>query len=200
MTLDEAIKHAEEVADLCEYSASRYDMNDPFESHMACKDGKCAEEHRQIAEWLKELKRLREPIDVPATNVGDLISRQAAIDVVEKWFSKIQLNGDICCDGIRSLPSAEPEKCGDCISRTELLKKQQIIIDEYGLEHKIVHIGKIIDAPSVEPERKTGKWIPQYDYFGYVTRWRCSECDEINYRSKFCPDCGANMEENHEID
>lgn len=47
----------------------------------------------------------------------------------------------------------------DCISRKELLKKQQIIIDEYGLEHKIVHIGKIIDAPSVEPERKTGEWI-----------------------------------------
>jgi len=60
MTLDEAIKHAEEVADFCEDSASRYDMNDPFESHMACKDGECAEEHRQLAEWLKELKAYKE--------------------------------------------------------------------------------------------------------------------------------------------
>ena len=60
MTIDEAIKHAEEVADLCEDSASRYDMTDSLESHMACKDGKCAEEHRQIAEWLKELKLYRE--------------------------------------------------------------------------------------------------------------------------------------------
>jgi len=46
MTLEEAIKHAEEVADLCEY--------------VACQEGKCAEEHRQLAEWLKELKQLRE--------------------------------------------------------------------------------------------------------------------------------------------
>jgi len=45
MTLDEAIKHCEEVAD------------------GLTEQGKCAEcaaEHRQLAEWLKELKQLRE--------------------------------------------------------------------------------------------------------------------------------------------
>lgn len=36
----------------------------------------------------------------------DLISRQDAIDLVEKWFAKIGLNGDICLDGLRSLPTA----------------------------------------------------------------------------------------------
>ena len=60
MTLDEAIKHAEEVADLCEYEASKYDMSDSYESYVACQNGKCATEHRQLAEWLKELKQLRE--------------------------------------------------------------------------------------------------------------------------------------------
>ena len=40
----------------------------------------------------------------------DLISRQAAIDVVEKWFGKIGLNPDICIDGLISLPSAQPER------------------------------------------------------------------------------------------
>ena len=40
MTLDEAIKHAEEVAE-----------------EKRCE--KCGEEHRQLAEWLKELKQLR---------------------------------------------------------------------------------------------------------------------------------------------
>lgn len=40
MTLEEAIDHAEEVAKI------------------EC--GKCAEEHRQLAEWLRELKKLRE--------------------------------------------------------------------------------------------------------------------------------------------
>ena len=40
MTLDEAIEHAEEVAD------SKCDS--------------CGAEHRQLADWLKELKDLRE--------------------------------------------------------------------------------------------------------------------------------------------
>jgi len=43
MTIDEAIKHAEEVAE---------------EQVKRCE--KCADEHRQLAEWLKELKQLRE--------------------------------------------------------------------------------------------------------------------------------------------
>ena len=50
MTIDEAIKHAEEVADICEYEASKYDMSDSYESHVACQEGKCAEEHKQLAE------------------------------------------------------------------------------------------------------------------------------------------------------
>ena len=59
MTLDEAIKHAEEVADVCESEASKYDMTDAYENYVACQDGKCAKEHRQLAEWLKELKQLK---------------------------------------------------------------------------------------------------------------------------------------------
>ena len=45
MTLDEAIKHCMDIA----------------ETQEMCSNGKkCAEEHRQLAEWLKELKRYRE--------------------------------------------------------------------------------------------------------------------------------------------
>ena len=45
MTLDEAIRHAEEVAD--------YDCyND--------EQRRCADEHGQLAEWLRELKQFRE--------------------------------------------------------------------------------------------------------------------------------------------
>ncbi len=39
--------------------------------------------------------------------MDDLIRRSDAIDVVEKWFNKIELNGDICIDGLISLPSAQ---------------------------------------------------------------------------------------------
>lgn len=55
MTLDEAILHAEEVANanqrLCKTVSPAMQLSDY---------GKCAEEHRQLAEWLKELKQLRE--------------------------------------------------------------------------------------------------------------------------------------------
>lgn len=47
MTLDEAIIHCEEVADKCAV-ADRYI--------------ECAKEHRQLAEWLKELKEYRKEI------------------------------------------------------------------------------------------------------------------------------------------
>ena len=60
MTIDEAIKHCEEIADTCEFEASKYDMTDAYESHVASQEGECASEHRQLAKWLKELKSLKE--------------------------------------------------------------------------------------------------------------------------------------------
>ena len=58
MTLDEAIIHAEEVAD----SKERQVINGDWEkgSMTECNCIECAEEHRQLAEWLKELKQLKE--------------------------------------------------------------------------------------------------------------------------------------------
>lgn len=54
MTLDEAIKHTEEVAEEKEEQAWEAQLQ---EEYRTCKD--CAKEHRQLAEWLKELKQLR---------------------------------------------------------------------------------------------------------------------------------------------
>ena len=58
MTLDEAIKHAEEVAEKNEENASWFWDKEYSTNYKKCI--KCASEHRQLAEWLKELKRLRE--------------------------------------------------------------------------------------------------------------------------------------------
>ena len=55
MTLDEAIKHCEEVAD------------------GMTEQGKCAEcaaEHKQLAEWLKELKNARETLMAMYGRIG----------------------------------------------------------------------------------------------------------------------------------
>lgn len=54
--------------------------------------------------------------------IEDCISREDAIKVVRKWFDKIQLNGDICLDGIRSLPSVTPQqRVGKWILRNSFL-------------------------------------------------------------------------------
>jgi len=51
MTLDEAIKHAEEVA-------NGHDRIKQIKA-VTLEECKCAAEHRQLAEWLRELKELR---------------------------------------------------------------------------------------------------------------------------------------------
>lgn len=56
MTLNEAIKHEEEVTKIKEKEANGFIGGSL--SHIECLD--CAREHRQLAEWLKELKRYRE--------------------------------------------------------------------------------------------------------------------------------------------
>lgn len=56
MTLDEAIAHAEEVADRCDTS--------------------CGREHRQLADWLKELR------DVKSRNVGNAAALREALNKV----------------------------------------------------------------------------------------------------------------------
>ena len=93
MTLEEAIKHCEEQANLLEESAAGCDMTDKIEKEIACRSGKCAAEHRQLAEWLKELKTLRKK-DVPDTNDGDTISRQAAIDADDDMIEPQKKKGE----------------------------------------------------------------------------------------------------------
>ena len=65
MTLDEAIKHAEEVADKKDREKKKWERWLENDSDYRAVTEKascelCAEEHRQLAEWLKELKQLRE--------------------------------------------------------------------------------------------------------------------------------------------
>lgn len=145
MTLDETIKHCEDVAAKCfvERSARNH-------------SGKCGFEHLELAAWLRELKAYK-----------------------------------------------EQEPCEDAISRKELLKNQTVIVDDDGLAHKVVHIGRICAAPSVNPRLRTGKWI-KHDT-GHSIYYDCSLCgctaphievaDKILWKlSNYCPDCGAEME------
>ena len=108
MTLEEAIKHAEEVAEeqeglygLCPASESEISHCNGTNDCKTLKNGKnkgclkCAEEHRQLAEWLRELKAYREqePCD-------DVVSRQDALNAVT--FSEVRWQA---IERIKQLPS-----------------------------------------------------------------------------------------------
>lgn len=57
MSLDEAIKHCDEVAEELEKEAVKGCCDD---SEIMDKCIECADEHRQLAKWLRELKKLKE--------------------------------------------------------------------------------------------------------------------------------------------
>lgn len=150
MTLDEAIKHCEDVAAKCfvERSARNHSR-------------KCGFEHLELAAWLRELKAYK-----------------------------------------------EQEPCEDAISRKELLKNQTVIVDDDGLMHKVVHIGRICDAPSVTPKQETGEILTDYEIYtdkeGFERRvkktTRCSLCScDLGWNgdllTHYCPNCGAKMAE-----
>lgn len=63
MTIDEAIKYHEEKAEELERNAKLHqrpdkDIKGSGKRYLSCLE--CAKEHRQLAEWLKELKSWRE--------------------------------------------------------------------------------------------------------------------------------------------
>ena len=71
MNLDEAIKHCLEVAEGNDLATGTYELlaennHNAYEKLTAeansSKCAECAADHRQLAEWLKELKELREQI------------------------------------------------------------------------------------------------------------------------------------------
>lgn len=81
MTIDEAIKHAEEVADYDCYNEKQL---------------KCAEEHRQLAEWLKELKenegvldKIRAEIeqitDTMGVSYNQYVSKIDVLQIIDKY-------------------------------------------------------------------------------------------------------------------
>lgn len=56
LTLDEAIKHCEEVAEKNDKIADTFEYS--LKTKSDCKE--CAYEHRQLAEWLRELKEYKD--------------------------------------------------------------------------------------------------------------------------------------------
>jgi len=64
LTLDEAIEHCLEVVENCEEQAKQCDSDDRYERHVMHENAECAAYHRQLAEWLTELKKAKSIINV----------------------------------------------------------------------------------------------------------------------------------------
>lgn len=88
----------------------------------------CAEEHQQLAEWLKELKAYRE-------QSGDAISRQAAIEAIEALqrpimreesnYYQFKFSGmSEAREAVENLPSVTPQqRTGRWIERSDIIGK-----------------------------------------------------------------------------
>ena len=181
MTLEEAIKHAEEVAE----EHTKYNRYGGFES---CDE--CAEEHRQLAEWLKDYKRLLEQ-----QPCGDAISRQAYIERYRKWsyseYGRKIDNGALAIRVAMSLPPV--------ISKTRCSCEQI----KWERDMAIAQLKELGYGLGEKP--KTGHWIllDECSNSGYY----CSECHKKVVKEgwsntvkkiKFCPNCGCRMVEPQE--
>lgn len=60
MTIDEAIRHCEEVAEQNEFETRIYDeLNRQGDEEYRNNHCQCAADHRQLASWLRELKKAK---------------------------------------------------------------------------------------------------------------------------------------------
>ena len=93
MTIDEAIKHCKEVAEEKDKSVELYKAVKATEGLITkCED--CAKEHRQLAEWLKELKAYR---DNRGISIEDF---EEAMDALQQHCEeyKAKMEVDKLCD------------------------------------------------------------------------------------------------------
>lgn len=96
MTLEEAIKHAEEVA--VENEQAFVTFSNPRYSNYGKADEckACAEEHRQLAEWLKDYQRLLKAIDDIKAEINAYLQaegfgseyRNDVVQIIDKHIGK----------------------------------------------------------------------------------------------------------------
>lgn len=167
ITLDEAIKHMEEVAKEKEKDARFYSVTRPDKERKEYSI-KTANEHRQLAEWLKDYKRLldQEPCE-------DAISRQAAInamvkleqDDIDRYGCAIPegFNSDPAIEALNGLLPVTPQHTDAEIQNIQELEQAEIQkAYELGKEDKI----KVLDKIKAEIEKQE-KWLMSAGYNAY---------------------------------
>lgn len=184
MTLDEAIRHAEEVAeqqmqridnlsDIPRFGSSDEDIK------LIEKCEECAEEHRQLAEWLRDYKRL---LDVADSNVGkiDIADGDMVVSLNDRINDLISaIENDECqywtvskiVSALKKLPGASQNS--DCISRQKVIDMLNDIDAEvndgcgYMYEHWMDYIKQL---PSVSQPKTAPDISSYYGLLSYVGR------------------------------
>ena len=139
LTLNEAIKHAEEVADEKKKEACNLYDAKAYEESRECIW--CSKEHRQLAEWLKELKKFREQepcedwCDVPSYEMSLEQAQQAVRDLRKIWAE--HLEQEPILDKIRA-EIAEYEE--------EIFHRTENYIDYAVVRHCLEIIDKYIES------------------------------------------------------
>lgn len=136
--------------------------------------------------------------DVPDMNVGDTISRQAAIAIIKdcmldpddcRYENAEEINGVLrfAKDRIKEAPSAQPERrhdewCTDC--------------KEYDQEKHCCPRWNRVIRTTLQDAQRTGRWIPVAGRMGKEVQCDC--CGEVFWywltNFTYCPNCGARME------
>lgn len=139
MTLDEAIKRAKKIAEEQEKAAKEWHENQvrkcelirfaemDYTHENECK--KCADEHRQLTEWLKDYKRLLEQ-----QPCEDCVSREQVVKAMTDWYFDMLEKGEgkDFINILDALPPVTPTQ--SCIPVSERLPEED---GEYLLFGKI---------------------------------------------------------------
>lgn len=87
MTLDQAIKHCEEVAEEQEKLCKANDDFNVSQPRWRARRRECANEHRQLAEWLKCLAKISDMLDGAIDHLSGDDAKELLKDI--KWELKL---------------------------------------------------------------------------------------------------------------
>ena len=186
----EIIKSAEVLGVTCDYMLGLSD--DPHKT----RDGLTKASFHESPSAQPVAKDTNVPI-----NVNDCISRQAAIDALDKHLQTtdvpVSYPGIISAltEWLNEVPSAQPE-------RRPMLYRDRVMLaknfEEWARENHVIDCPEAIICyldiiGLIQPERKTGRWIDRNDNAA-----TCSVCGKrwgLYRLLNYCPNCGERMDD-----
>lgn len=170
MTLDEAIKHCLEVAEQNETQAQKIGrqlVGSAIDKYATdCRE--CAADRRQLAEWLTELKELRNSIGAVKFKdmkeaVGLLQELNTENDQLTSQLAEAKRLLKAAAKIAKNLP-CDDDNCGECVHNDNgyVCSEYECFEWRYA-DEALALIGKDIDAPATEGDtnvgHKSGGWI-----------------------------------------